>query len=263
MKYCTHCGKQLPDDAVFCGRCGNRVEPDSETDTAGSGQLKKKTEKKSYITKKSVIIVGIVLAMICAAAGMKAGKLSRQSAQKAKDRPLPSEYAVSSDDFSADLLESMKNAGQDAIAEKDDGADFAFYAGDGYRYTCTMKEVTYQAMYFLRAKNKSEDPYNEAVLFYKEVFHATQTTDDEEKEIVDERDIPLYTYVKFENLRKDSAGDVDVDLTDCKTYDDEALVWYEYKDDIYDMELPGYETEDEMYDFEIRNMKKKYGYIED
>lgn len=27
MKYCTNCGTQLPDEAVFCGACGCKCEP--------------------------------------------------------------------------------------------------------------------------------------------------------------------------------------------------------------------------------------------
>ena len=27
MKYCTKCGAQLPDEAVFCGACGCKCEP--------------------------------------------------------------------------------------------------------------------------------------------------------------------------------------------------------------------------------------------
>lgn len=27
MKYCTQCGAQLPDEAVFCGACGCKCEP--------------------------------------------------------------------------------------------------------------------------------------------------------------------------------------------------------------------------------------------
>ena len=27
MKFCTHCGKELADDAIFCSNCGNSVAP--------------------------------------------------------------------------------------------------------------------------------------------------------------------------------------------------------------------------------------------
>lgn len=266
MKYCTHCGKQLTDDAVFCGRCGNRVEPDYETDTAGSGQLKKKTEKKSYITKKSVIIVGIVLAMICAAAGMKAGKLSRQSAQKAKEnltdnRSAQSEYVESSDEISSDQMREMIQDGQQAIFEKDDGADFASSISGGYKYTCTMKDATFHKLYFLK-KKKSADYHNIAVLVYKEYFHVLKT-DDITDDVADNRDITGYTYVEFHNLKRETGDYTNVDTTDNMTFNDEEIFWYKYKDDGYDLELPGYETEDDLYDSEISYLKKEYGYIED
>lgn len=32
MKYCSNCGKELSDDAVFCSGCGKAVEDDSQSD---------------------------------------------------------------------------------------------------------------------------------------------------------------------------------------------------------------------------------------
>lgn len=55
MKYCSNCGKQLPDEAAFCDECGSRVEqykktmPDRKAQTRMERKPQKKAKKKSFL----------------------------------------------------------------------------------------------------------------------------------------------------------------------------------------------------------------------
>ncbi len=57
MKYCSHCGNQLLDEAVMCPKCGNMV---SQNQTAPS----KKTNGKQQALAALSIILGIAVIVI-------------------------------------------------------------------------------------------------------------------------------------------------------------------------------------------------------
>lgn len=54
MKYCTHCGKELFDEAIICPGCGVAVESFAEP--------KKKAKEKKPVNKKKVLITAIAIA---------------------------------------------------------------------------------------------------------------------------------------------------------------------------------------------------------
>lgn len=39
MKYCTHCGKEIPDEAEICIHCGCRVSPKKANSSSGSSKV--------------------------------------------------------------------------------------------------------------------------------------------------------------------------------------------------------------------------------
>ncbi len=65
--YCTNCGKEIPDDSVFCTFCGEKVEGGPVNTNKGSSMPKITAPKVSApknINKKAVAVVGGVAAVV-------------------------------------------------------------------------------------------------------------------------------------------------------------------------------------------------------
>lgn len=65
--YCTNCGKEIPDDSVFCTFCGEKVEGGPVNTNKGSGMPKITAPKVSApknINKKAVAVAGGVAAVV-------------------------------------------------------------------------------------------------------------------------------------------------------------------------------------------------------
>ncbi len=75
MKYCPNCGKQLKDDARFCGKCGNPVreirpaEIRAAETAAGPAKRKKQKKKKGYLS--FILVFAVLAAGVCGTLGFR------------------------------------------------------------------------------------------------------------------------------------------------------------------------------------------------
>lgn len=69
MKYCSHCGSQVADEAVICPNCGCKVEGGSSSNGSYSG----------------ISIVGFVLAFIMPVIGLIVSIVARNNAKRDGD----------------------------------------------------------------------------------------------------------------------------------------------------------------------------------
>ena len=54
--YCTKCGAEMQDDAVFCQKCGTKVSASEQTSTETTQQeVAKKTQKQPDVQKDSIL----------------------------------------------------------------------------------------------------------------------------------------------------------------------------------------------------------------
>lgn len=65
MKFCTHCGKEVMDDAVICPNCGCSVQYDENPQGAAAPQNTAPVDSYSTLS-----IVGLVLAFFTALVGL-------------------------------------------------------------------------------------------------------------------------------------------------------------------------------------------------
>lgn len=61
MKYCSHCGTQLPNDAAFCSTCGKAVYNGEQQNARPYAQ---NVRQNDYETMKTVINVFLILACV-------------------------------------------------------------------------------------------------------------------------------------------------------------------------------------------------------
>lgn len=64
MKFCENCGAQLPDQAVFCDECGERIDPLSNEPQAEIKYVQKLTDQKSMREGKDGVKILIGLAVV-------------------------------------------------------------------------------------------------------------------------------------------------------------------------------------------------------
>ena len=73
--FCTKCGKENADDAIYCQKCGRTLEPEEETRVATRGGETLETSPRTTDLSKSIfsitptlkfVYVGYALAVICA-----------------------------------------------------------------------------------------------------------------------------------------------------------------------------------------------------
>lgn len=55
MKYCSKCGKQLSDDAIFCSSCGNKCETDEFNNSINSTVNQNNYIDASNFTKQTTV----------------------------------------------------------------------------------------------------------------------------------------------------------------------------------------------------------------
>ncbi len=82
--FCWKCGKEIPDEALFCSYCGTEVKNTGAAKTdAGVG------EKRDY---RAFVAIGLIILLLLAAATILIGTLSnREKADTAAETPLPAE----------------------------------------------------------------------------------------------------------------------------------------------------------------------------
>lgn len=82
--FCWKCGKEIPDEALFCSYCGTEVKNTGAAKTdAGVG------EKRDY---RAFVAIGLIILLLLAAATILIGALSnREKADTAAETPLPAE----------------------------------------------------------------------------------------------------------------------------------------------------------------------------
>lgn len=82
--FCWKCGKEIPDEALFCSYCGTEVK--------STGTIKADVgpgEKRDY---RAFVAIGLIILLLLAAATILIGALSnREKADTAAETPLPSE----------------------------------------------------------------------------------------------------------------------------------------------------------------------------
>lgn len=71
MKYCSHCGTQLADDAAFCSNCGKAVyngtaqtQPQAQPQVTPAAQAAQAAQQKDNNTMKTVISVLLILSCV-------------------------------------------------------------------------------------------------------------------------------------------------------------------------------------------------------
>lgn len=82
--FCWKCGKEIPDEALFCSYCGTEVKNTGAAKTdAGVG------EKRDY---RAFVAIGLIILLLLAAATILIGTLSnREKADTAAETPVPAE----------------------------------------------------------------------------------------------------------------------------------------------------------------------------
>lgn len=82
--FCWKCGKEIPDEALFCSYCGTEVKNTGAAKTdAGVG------EKRDY---RAFVAIGLIILLLLAAATILIGALSnREKADTAAETPVPAE----------------------------------------------------------------------------------------------------------------------------------------------------------------------------
>ena len=85
--FCWKCGKEIPDEALFCSYCGTEVK--------STGTIKADVgpgEKRDY---RAFVAIGLIILLLLAAATILIGALSnREKADTAAETPLPSEGSL-------------------------------------------------------------------------------------------------------------------------------------------------------------------------
>lgn len=85
--FCWKCGKEIPDEAMFCSYCGTEVK--------STGTIKADVgpgEKRDY---RAFVAIGLIILLLLAAATILIGALSnREKADTAAETPLPSEGSL-------------------------------------------------------------------------------------------------------------------------------------------------------------------------
>lgn len=62
MKYCTHCGEQLPDETVFCPGCGSKTEGENSQNPVISpaNAINKKSNNKKLLLIIPAAVLGVI-----------------------------------------------------------------------------------------------------------------------------------------------------------------------------------------------------------
>ena len=76
MKFCTHCGNELNENAVICTKCGCAVEGGMFSKTAAEPQ------RSSFST---ISIIGFVLSFVCSIAGLICSVIAYNKAKSESD----------------------------------------------------------------------------------------------------------------------------------------------------------------------------------
>ena len=68
MKYCENCGNGLPEDAKFCGKCGEKVIIDQEKNLSNDTLQNVETTlnlKGNGKGKKKKTVIGVIYSFFC------------------------------------------------------------------------------------------------------------------------------------------------------------------------------------------------------
>lgn len=89
--FCWKCGKEIPDEALFCSYCGTEVKSTgvAKTDAGAAKTDAGVGEKRDY---RAFVAIGLIILLLLAAATILIGTLSnREKADTAAETPLPAE----------------------------------------------------------------------------------------------------------------------------------------------------------------------------
>lgn len=89
--FCWKCGKEIPDEALFCSYCGTEVKSTgvAKTDAGAAKTDAGVGEKRDY---RAFVAIGLIILLLLAAATILIGTLSnREEADTAAETPLPAE----------------------------------------------------------------------------------------------------------------------------------------------------------------------------
>ncbi len=120
MKYCKVCGSTLPDKAVFCNKCGAKIESDiSATDEVGGNGSELSDNINKYVTKAAVV----------------AGKVGKEAANLGKD--LTSKASDISENLMENVNEKVRQEKNNSPAEITVKNSINYYCFWDYLEYCT------------------------------------------------------------------------------------------------------------------------------
>ena len=89
MKYCEKCGSAMPDDSVFCNKCGRKVKiidysvSSTGWDSANTSNVPESKKSGCSIKSCGVIFIGFIIFCVvvgsCISNGIKEGKYTTKS----------------------------------------------------------------------------------------------------------------------------------------------------------------------------------------
>lgn len=102
--YCSKCGKQIPDEADFCGYCGNKINKPIEVQKTTTSAQQKSWLKNPILLGS--LAVAVVIAIVAAAIGF-GGKSDKSSGN-----------AINYEDAYSEILNTYKDCVQNLIVEE-------------------------------------------------------------------------------------------------------------------------------------------------
>lgn len=115
MRKCAKCGKEYPDQIVFCVSCGSKLPPIADTTTKSS-------------SNKKLIIVIIILSLLIAASVTTVIIILNSS--KSGNETIVNEVQTVADQDAAEVEQPEENAGTDDQQLSDEGSDQAIVETD-------------------------------------------------------------------------------------------------------------------------------------
>ena len=124
--YCPKCGKQLPEDSVFCINCGTKIDAITNTN------ISKKHLIKKIATNMTSNIIALIICFVLAIIGFNAGKENYSRIENRAELVSVTQNLIDLTDSSPYVLGSSETYKEELRGYKSDYMKTVVFAYGGY-----------------------------------------------------------------------------------------------------------------------------------